>query len=99
MNKIKIEVKVVLNELITSYDDTIHKFIVKNQESNLNENEDLITILKKDIEFLRKELQSKDLIINMMIKENALKEGCVKSIQDSAKSSESNLTVKVTEKI
>ena len=34
-----------------------------------------------------------------MIKENALKEGWVKNIQDSAKSSESNLTVKVTEKI
>ena len=64
MNKIKIEVKVALNELITSDDDRIHKFIVKNQESNLNENEDLITILKKGIEFLRKELQSKDLIIN-----------------------------------
>ena len=99
MNKIKIEVKVALNELITSDDDRIHKFIAKHQESNLNDNEDLITILKKDIEFLRKELQSKDLIINMMIKENALKEGCVKNIQDSAKSSESNLTVKVTEKI
>ena len=40
MNKIKIEVKVALNELITSDDDRIHKFIFKNQESNLNENED-----------------------------------------------------------
>ena len=47
MNKIKIEVKVALNELTTSDDARIHKFIVKNQESNLNENEDLITILKK----------------------------------------------------
>ena len=46
MNKIKIEVKVALNELITSDDERIH--IVKNQETNL------------------KELQSKDLIINIM---------------------------------
>ena len=47
MNRIKIEVMVALNELITSDDERIHKYIVKNQESNLNENEDLIAILKK----------------------------------------------------
>ena len=41
MNRIIAEVKVSLNELITSDDEGIHKYIVK------NENEDLITALKR----------------------------------------------------
>ena len=60
--------------------------------------EDLITVLKKDIDFLRKELQSKDLIINMMMKENALKVSPAKNIHVGAKPSVSNQTANVADK-
>ena len=46
MNRIKMGVKEALNELTTSYDERIHKYIVKNQELNLNEYEDVITTKK-----------------------------------------------------
>ena len=74
VDRIKTGVKDAIHNLITSDDEGLSNHIVKNQDSMLKEKtglENLITILKKDIDFLRKELQSKDLIINMSVPNHA----------------------------
>ena len=69
IKKIKSEVKLAMHEFVNH--DAIQKYTNEKNETSLKDKclPDLITTLKDQITFLRNEIQSKDKIIELMIKD------------------------------
>ena len=78
LNKIKTEVKSVLNtELNNLLKDSNWQKIIKVTEPKENNNDLLINSLNDEIAFLRRELESKDCIIKLLVNEPSRKSGTV----------------------
>ena len=94
IKKIKSEVKLAMQEFVNH--DAIQKYTNEKNETSLKDKclPDLITTLKDQITFLRNEIQSKDKIIELMIKDK-FNDNAEKKVNFVAKSTVTNTESKI----